>query len=86
MDVLQTVEQRVLWLSSAIIDRANRVRVKPTGLEVGGHQASCALIATITTSLWFRHLEAHDRVSVKPHASPVLQAINYPWATSTSAT
>jgi pyruvate dehydrogenase E1 component len=29
------------------------------------------------TSLWFRHLRAEDRVSVKPHASPVLHAINY---------
>ena len=29
------------------------------------------------TSLWFRHLRADDRVSVKPHASPVLHAINY---------
>jgi pyruvate dehydrogenase E1 component len=29
------------------------------------------------TSLWFRHLRATDRVSVKPHASPVLHAINY---------
>src|SRR5436305_59245 len=29
------------------------------------------------TSLWFRHLRAVDRVSVKPHASPVLHAINY---------
>ena len=28
------------------------------------------------TSLWFRHLR-RDRVSVKPHASPVLHAINY---------
>ena len=29
------------------------------------------------TSLWFRHLRPQDRVSVKPHASPVLHAINY---------
>ena len=29
------------------------------------------------TSLWFRHLQPGDRVSVKPHASPVLHAINY---------
>ncbi|WP_245657183.1 transketolase-like TK C-terminal-containing protein [Herbidospora mongoliensis] len=29
------------------------------------------------TELWFRHLRPEDRVSVKPHASPVLHAINY---------
>src|ERR1700760_4036902 len=29
------------------------------------------------TSLWCRPLRAEDRVSVKPHASPVLHAINY---------
>ena len=29
------------------------------------------------TALYFHHLRAPDRVSVKPHASPVLHAINY---------
>ena len=29
------------------------------------------------TELWFDHLRPEDRVSVKPHASPVLHAINY---------
>ena len=29
------------------------------------------------TALWFAVLEAPDRVSVKPHASPVLHAINH---------
>src|SRR5690606_23221337 len=29
------------------------------------------------TSLWFEHLRSIDRVSVKPHASPVLHSINY---------
>ncbi|WP_435848749.1 hypothetical protein, partial [Streptomyces javensis] len=38
--VLESVEQRVLWLSTAIIDHANRVRPNPSGLKVGGHQAS----------------------------------------------
>jgi pyruvate dehydrogenase E1 component len=75
--VLHDVEQRVLWLSTAIIDHANRLRPNPTGLKVGGHQASSASMATIMTALWFEHLRAGDRVSVKPHASPVLHAINY---------
>jgi pyruvate dehydrogenase E1 component len=75
--VLREVEQRVLWLSTAIIDHANRVRPNPGGLKVGGHQASSASMATIMTALWFGHLTSADRVSVKPHASPVLHALNY---------
>jgi pyruvate dehydrogenase E1 component len=74
---LRAVEQRVLWLSTAIVDHANRVRHDPSGLKVGGHQASSASMVTIMTSLWFGHLQRDDRVSVKPHASPVLHAINY---------
>jgi len=46
-------------------------------VKVGGHQASSASLVSIMTSLWFRHLRPADRVSVKPHASPVLHAINY---------
>ena len=75
--VLKAIEDRVLWLSTAIIDHANRVRPNPSGLKVGGHQASSASMVTMMTSLWFRHLRPGDRVSVKPHASPVLHAINY---------
>ena len=77
LDALREIEQRVLWLSAAIVDHANRVRPNASGLKVGGHQASSASIVTIMTSLWFEHLQQGDRVSVKPHASPVLHAINY---------
>ncbi|MEU2005860.1 transketolase-like TK C-terminal-containing protein [Rhodococcus sp. NPDC019627] len=76
-EALVEIEQRVLWLSTAMIHHANRVRPNPTGLKVGGHQASCASIVTIMTSLWFEQLRPGDRVSVKPHASPVLHGINY---------
>ncbi|GAA4880209.1 transketolase-like TK C-terminal-containing protein [Saccharopolyspora cebuensis] len=76
-EVLREVEQRVLWLSTAIVDHANRVRPNPSGMKVGGHQASSASMVSIMTELWFRHLTPADRVSVKPHASPVLHAINY---------
>jgi pyruvate dehydrogenase E1 component len=75
--VLRAIEQRVLWLSTAIIHEANLVRPNPSGLKVGGHQTSSASMVSIMTSLWFRHLRPQDRVSVKPHASPVLHAINY---------
>jgi pyruvate dehydrogenase E1 component len=32
---------------------------------------------SIMTSLWFEQLQSGDRVSVKPHASPVLHSVNY---------
>jgi pyruvate dehydrogenase E1 component len=74
---LREIERRVLWLSTAIIHEANLVRPNQDGVKVGGHQASSASMVSIMTSLWFRHLRPQDRVSVKPHASPVLHAINY---------
>jgi pyruvate dehydrogenase E1 component len=77
LEVLAAVEQRVLWLATAIVDHANRVRPNPTGLKVGGHQSSSASMTSIMTSLYLAHLDRDDRVSVKPHASPVLHAINY---------
>ena len=76
-DVLRSIEQRILWLSTAIIDHANHVRPNPSGLKVGGHQASSASMVSLMTALWFEHLRPEDRVSVKPHASPVLHAIKY---------
>jgi len=75
--VLDTIPNRVLWLSTAMIHHANRVRAKPDQLKVGGHQASSASMVTIMTSLYFEQLHSTDRVSVKPHASPVLHSINY---------
>src|SRR6201995_774051 len=77
LDALAEIERQVLWLLTAIVHHANRVRPNPGGLKVGGHQASSASMVSIMTSLWFRHLRPQDRVSVKPHASPVLHAINY---------
>lgn len=76
-ETLREIERRVLWLSTAMVHHANRVRPNPSGVKVGGHQASSASMTTLMTSLWFRHLRAEDRVSVKPHASPVLHAVNY---------
>ena len=74
---LREVERRVLWLATAMVHEANHVRASQDGLKVGGHQTSSASMVSIMTSLWFRHLRSQDRVSVKPHASPVLHAINY---------
>src|SRR5262245_26138328 len=77
LDVLEQIQRRVLWLATRIIHEANSVRPNTDGTKVGGHQASSASMVTIMTALYFHFLRAGDRVSVKPHASPVLHAINY---------
>src|ERR687884_304467 len=74
---LDRVQRRVLWLATSIVHHANRVRTSRSGVKVGGHQASSASMVSLMTALWFAFLEAPDRVSVKPHASPVLHAINF---------
>ena len=76
-EVLRDIARRVLWLSAAIVDAANAGRPNHSGVKVGGHQASSASMVDIMTALWFAELAPLDRVSVKPHASPVLHAINY---------
>ncbi len=75
--LLDAVQRRVLWLATAIVHHANRVRPNRSGIKVGGHQASSASMVSLMTALWFDALRAEDRVSVKPHASPVLHAINF---------
>lgn len=75
--VLEAVQDRVLWLATSITHHANKVRSTPSGVKVGGHQASSASIASIMSALYFEHLRGPDRVSVKPHAAPVLHAIEY---------
>lgn len=74
--VLESVQRRLLWLATRMIDHANRER--PAGeIKVGGHQASSASVVSIMTALWFGHLSGDDKVAVKPHASPVFHAIKY---------
>jgi pyruvate dehydrogenase E1 component len=77
LGALAEVQSRVLWLATTIIHHANKVRETSSGVKVGGHQASSASMVGIMTALYFRHLAAGDRVSVKPHAAPVLHAIDY---------
>jgi pyruvate dehydrogenase E1 component len=77
VELLRSVERRVLWLAVAMVHHASRVRETRSGVKVGGHQASSASMVSLMTALWFGFLEAPDRVSVKPHASPVLHAINF---------
>src|SRR3954466_9301771 len=77
LDTLEAIQQRVLWLAVRMVDHANRERGDAGGIKVGGHQASSASMVSLMTALWFGHLGPDDRVSVKPHASPVLHAIQY---------
>ena len=76
LEVLERIQQRILWLAVRIVDHANRER-PPGEIKVGGHQASSASMIGIMTALWFAHLSGEDKVAVKPHASPVYHAIKY---------
>jgi len=73
--ILDRIQKRVLWLSTYLIHYANSIRENPDGTKVGGHQASSASLVGIMTALYFHALRYGDRVSVKPHASPVFHAI-----------
>lgn len=86
IDVLERIQQRVLWLAVRMVDYANREREVPPApggrdaefnVKVGGHMASSASVVSIMTSLWFGHLNGDDKVAVKPHASPIFHAIKY---------
>nr|WP_298216216.1 transketolase [Acidocella sp.] len=77
LETLAAIERKLLWLAAWTIHYANNIRPNPTGAKVGGHQASCASVTTLMTALYFHALRPQDRVAVKPHAAPVLHAINY---------
>ena len=66
LDCLRALERKVLWLASWMIHNANHLRPSRDGLKVGGHQASCASVATLMTALYFHVLRSPDRVAVKP--------------------
>jgi pyruvate dehydrogenase E1 component len=74
---IEALDARLRWLSSWIVHNANHIRPKRDGLKVGGHQASCASMTAIMAALYFHALRPQDKVAVKPHAGPVLQAIHY---------
>jgi pyruvate dehydrogenase E1 component len=75
--LLETLEKKVLWLSTWMIHNANHLRPSRDGLKVGGHQASSASVATLMTALYLNVLRPQDRVAVKPHAAPVFHALHY---------
>ena len=51
LDALDTIADRVLWLSTSMVHHANRVRPNASGLKVGGHQASSASMVAICVAL-----------------------------------
>jgi pyruvate dehydrogenase E1 component len=77
LTALREIERRALWLSTLMIHYANNVRPSTEKAKVGGHQASSASVSTIITALYFHFLRAGDRVSIKPHASPIFHAAQY---------
>lgn len=77
IEILRALDQKVQWLSSWMIHNANHIRPNLDGVKVGGHQASSASSATILSALYFDVMQPHDRIAVKPHASPSFHAIQY---------
>jgi pyruvate dehydrogenase E1 component len=77
LDVLDRIQRRVLWLSTYMVHYANFVRPNPDGVKIGGHEASSSSVLSLLTALYFYFLRSGDRVSIKPHASPVFHAIQF---------
>lgn len=77
LELLRAIEKKILWLSAWTIHHANHLRPSRDKLKVGGHQASCASVASIVTALFFDVLRPGDRIAVKPHASPIYHAAMY---------
>ncbi len=75
-DVLERIQQRVLWLSAWMVHQAN-ARPSVDGLKVGGHQASSASVVSLLTALYFEALRPGDVVATKAHAAPAFYAIQY---------
>jgi len=62
LQILGSLERKVLWLASWMIHNANHLRDSSDGLKVGGHQASSASLATIMTALYFDVLRPQDEL------------------------
>ncbi len=77
MALLREIQKKVLWLAVKMVHHANTFHKSAGGVKVGGHQSSSASVVTIMTALFFDYLRAGDKISVKPHASPVFHAIQF---------
>jgi len=77
LELLDQIQQRVLWLSTYLIHYANHIRPNADSIKVGGHPASCASVVTMLTAYYFAAARQGDLIAIKPHASPVYHAIQY---------
>ena len=77
LEILNTIQQRILWLSTYMLHHANKIRHNPDGSKIGGHQASSASAVTLTTALLFHFLRHDDRFQFKPHGSPAYHSAMY---------
>ena len=77
LDLLDSIQRRVLWLATWMVHHANFERENPDGTKVGGHQASSASVVTLLTGLYFKALRSTDVVAVKAHGSPAFYACHY---------
>ena len=74
---LESIQRRVLWLSTWMVHHANFGRENLDGTKIGGHQASSASVVTLLTALYFDALRPGDVVAVKAHGAPAFYACHY---------
>ncbi len=70
----RSIRDRILWLSTRMIEEANRNK---EDVNVGGHQAAAASSLDIMMALELFTMNGPDFVAHKPHAGPVYHAIQY---------
>ena len=86
LKLLRELERKVLWLSAWTIHHANHLRPNRDGLKVGGHQASCASLATVLSALYFSVLKPEEGEvrSTSPPRSSLMPAVCQSQVTSCS--
>jgi pyruvate dehydrogenase E1 component len=77
LEVLDSIQKRLLWLSTWMVHHANSVRPSADGTKVGGHQASSASVISLLTALYFKALGPDDLMAVKAHAAPAFYAAQF---------
>src|SRR5262249_20200448 len=74
LEVLERIQQKVLWLSTYMVHHANNLRPNPENVKVGGHQASSSSVVGLLTALYFDNLRTDDLLALKAHGSPSFYA------------
>jgi pyruvate dehydrogenase E1 component len=76
LEALATLDDRLRAVAGAIIDEGTRSgRRSPT--DTARDRAGVASASSVATVLWFDALRAEDRVSVTPHAAPLVLAVHH---------